>query len=139
MSSKQLNRILEILPNVLAEQVNSYARAVEDALPDIFKDVQVKFEPKISEQVVFLAGLRKLYSVITSNYWVLDNSAKILEGQGILDIRIGSSSFSRGSEYHYNLQEMMKELSEIFSKYQVMDLIYEKSYKEIIRELADGC
>ena len=121
----------------MADSVVSYARALEVALPDIFRDAQRKYRKDIADQIVFLAGVKKLFSIIDSTYWMLDNSSAILERQEISVIKVGSSDLSRSGKDYQLLKNLRQSLVEILSEQRIYHLVSERSYSNIIEQLMD--
>lgn len=137
MSFNALARTVEDLPSSVKDSVLSYSRSVEVSIPEIFKDAQLKYRKELADQVVYVAGLKKLYSFVDSTYWMLDNSSSILEKQQVADIRIGGESFSRDSDNHDKLYSLRKNLIDLLVEKKIYDLVVETSYARILRRLHD--
>ena len=137
MSLNSLTRAIAGMPSGMADSIVSYARSVEVALPDIFRDAQRKYRKDIADQIVFLAGVKKLFSIIDSTYWMLDNSSAILERQEISVIKVGSSDLSRSGEDYHLLKNLRQSLVEILSEQRIYHLVSERSYSNIIKQLMD--
>jgi hypothetical protein len=139
MSLRILAETISDLPYGLSEQVLSYARSLEVAAPEIFREAGVSANRELIESLVFIAGLRKLYSIVDSNYWVLDNTGAILEREQVqFSVRVGSADLSRGSEYHHSLVTVRRELIELLSEHQLLQFVQNIPYVEVVRELAGG-
>jgi len=138
MSLRLLTDTIEDLPYALSEQVLSYARSLESAAPEIFKDAGVKRTRVLTDKLVFYAGLRKLVSIIDSNYWIMDNAGAILERQNLQsEVRIGGADFTRGGAYHQSLIELRKELFELLNEHNALFLLRRVPYVELVQMLAD--
>lgn len=139
MSSQALMQTIALLPYSLAEQVRSYANSVDGALEDIFNEAKVDYSPQLAESIVFLAGIRKLFSIVESQYWLVDNSTTVFSHWGSqATISIGSTNFNRGGAYHRELRELMEGLREILSRHGVFPYIDgSPSYAEVLRLLAN--
>jgi len=136
MSLKLLTDTLESLPYSLKEQVLGYARSISAVAPEIFKEAGVRRNDKTEDKLVFLAGLRKLFSIIDSNYWVIENAGAILEKQQAqFSVRIGGSDFSRGGDYHSQLNTLRKELNNYFIEQGILDLIESRNYSDLVRTI----
>jgi len=123
----------------LSEQVLSYARALEIAAPEIFKDAGVKPNRELTNALVFIAGLRKLFSIVDANYWVVENTGAILASQQEqYSVRVGSTDISRGGTYHQSLKTVRSELTKILAEHKLLQYVGNVPYVEILRELADG-
>lgn len=139
MSIRALSEAITDLPYALSEQVLSYARSLDVAAPEIFKDAGVQFSREVADTLVFVAGLRKLLSIIDSNYWVIDNVGAILERQqDQFSVRVGGTDLSRGGDYHHALVTVRKELVELLSEHQLLHFAQNVPYVEVVRELANG-
>ena len=139
MSVRALSDAIKDLPYSLAEQVLSYARSMDIAAPEIFKDAGIAFSREVADTLVFIAGLRKLFSIIDSNYWMIDNAGEILEQQqDQFAVRVGAADLSRGGTYHQSLATVRRELVELLSEHQLLQFVQNASYVEVVRELANG-
>ena len=113
MDIEALTRTVESLPSALKDQVLGYARSVGAAAPQIFQDAGVNISSKAAGRLVYLAGIRKLYSIIESSHWILDNAGAILERQNLYRIQVGGSDFSRNGEYHRELKTLKREFDRL--------------------------
>lgn len=138
MSIRILSETIDDLPHALSKQVMSYARSLEYAAPEIFKEAGIRQSRELTNILVFVAGLRKLYSIVASNYWVLDNAGAILSSQQQQNVRVGGMDLSRGGNYHQSLNKLRSELADLLSKHQLLQYVREMPYVELLRGLADG-
>lgn len=134
MSYKVLIDAIQGLPRALKDQVLGYALCVEGALPEIFKKAGRQYDNAIGDQIIFLAGMRKLYSLVSSNYWTLDNSATLLGDMDVKHITAGSVDLSKSGKLHANLQELNKSLEDIFSEHELLQY-FNVDYAEIVNNL----
>lgn len=136
MSLTLLSSTVSELPFALREQILGYAESVKHALPTIFADAGIaNIRQEVADHVIFLAGIKKLHSLVASNYWALDNSASLLQAADVKSIRIGSRDFSRGGELHTSLKSALQEVENILSRLEIMDLL-DLSYVELVQQLA---
>jgi len=115
--------------------VIGYAESVSRSISDIFRDCDVQFDPTIADEVVFLSGIRKLYSIISSSYWTLDNSGALLERLGTGLILAGAADLSRGGDLYKDVGKLLRALDEALlatDSYKYMKL----SPRELVVELA---
>ena len=138
MSIRSLKEAIEGIPYSLSDQVLSYSRSVSVALPEIFDEAGVAYNRDIADQVVFLAGVRKLFSIIDSAYWVIDNASAILEKNDMHRIRVGGTNLSRGADYHYSVEQLRKNLIALLEDNNIYRYIADQSYVEIVRDLSSG-
>jgi len=137
VSYKELEETVKGLPWALEEQVLGYARSVDDALPEIFREAGRAFDRALADQVVFLAGLRKLHSIVAGNYWTLDNSGKLLETLDVSKIRAGSLDLSRGGDLHVRLESLVKSLERALEKNDVRQYLG-VDYRTLVGMLASN-
>lgn len=139
MSLRALSDAIDSLPYALSEQVLSYAKSLELAAPDIFKNAGIKRTKELTDTLVFIAGLRKLFSIVDSNYWVIDNAGAIFsKQQDQYEIRIGGTDLSRGGTYHQALNVLRTEFYKILSQHKLLQYVQNMPYSEIVREIANG-
>lgn len=136
MVPNALNRVAEELPWSLREQVIGYARSVDYALPEIFKEANIKFDQEISNKVVFLSGIKKLYSIVSSSYWAIDNSGKLLNSINVEYVTAGSLDLSVGGEFHKKLKTLLGNIDRILTDSD-LNMFLSRSYKDIVKELYD--
>ena len=138
MSLRLLISTIAELPFVLREQVLGYAESVKQALPDICRKAGVRPSVRLTDQVIYLAGIRKFHGLVASNYWALDNSATLLQASDISRIRMGAQDFSRGGLVHTELKNALEALEATLLRQGVKELIY-LPYGELVQSLAqDG-
>ena len=135
MSIRALTEITEDLPHTIANDVMGYARSVQSAIPEIFRDARIREDRDLGDQLVFLAGIKKLYSLISSQYWTLDNSLHLMEQDDVSVVRIGSTEISRGSDYHRRLRVAVREFERLLADANMTELIEIRSYSELAQRL----
>jgi hypothetical protein len=78
MSLALVHEFAQELPPRLRESVIGYARSVQDAIPDISRDAEIRQDQGLADQLVFLAGIKKLHAICSGTFWILDNSLRSL-------------------------------------------------------------
>lgn len=138
MSLATVREMTKDLPRGLSTQVVSYAESVERVLPEIFRGADREFNRTVGDQLVFLAGVRKLHSIVASNYWTLDNSAALLQNLNINGIQSGQMDFSRGSVFHQKLRRLLEALEGVVGEHHLTQYLNAR-FSEVIQMLvADG-
>jgi hypothetical protein len=123
---------------VLREQVLGYAESVRQALPDIYREAGVQPSSFLSDQITYIAGIRKFHGLVASNFWALDNSASLLLASDVSQIRMGAQDFSRGGNVHTILKNALEALESALDRQGTSELI-ELRYPELVQRLAaDG-
>ncbi len=140
MSIRQLAELTETLPRVTRDDVMGYARSVERVLPGIFRDARVRYEEQLASDLVFLAGVKRLYEVVSSTYWLADNSlaATGRNERPTEAAVVGSLVLRRGTGFHRAIGRLLGDLEEVLSELELRGLIRERSLTVVLRELADG-
>lgn len=139
MSIKALSEAIEPLPYTLSEQVLSYAKSLEAAAPQIFADAGIQRTRENTDKLVFIAGLRKLFSIMDGNYWVIDNASALLSKQANqYAVHVGGTDLSRGGAYHSSLRRMLTEFTQLLLDKNLMRHVRDLSYTELVREMSDG-
>ena len=135
MSIAHLRDMTEKLPPSLREQVLGYAESVRIAAPAIAKDQGIDLTQAFEDRITFLAGIRKLYSIVSSSYWSLDNSATLLARTDTPSITIAGRSFSRGSDLHQQLHALLTDLESALKESQVLSVV-QLSFSEMAEAAA---
>lgn len=136
MIPKELKDSVENLPWALRDQIIGYAKSVDDALPEIFREAGHEFDRALGDQLVFLAGVKKLYSIVGSCYWALDNSGKLLESLDVSAIRAGGLDLTRGGYLHTRLHALITSLDIAFEQNNVRHYL-NLDYKTLIQLLSN--
>ncbi len=130
--------MIEGLPKGLSDQVIGYAESVERALPEIFRDAGRQYNSTIADQLVFLAGVRKLHSIVVSSYWILDNSAALLKELSTDQIRVGHTDYSRGGVFYQDLAGLLDLLEKVLIKHNISQYL-NVPFSEVLKMLVtDG-
>ncbi len=132
MSMQRVISLASELPPALRDQVTSYAESVERVIPEIFAELGRPIEQERADQVIFWAGIRKIYSLVTATFWTLDNSIEILSRSDIGRIRIGGTDFSRGSDIYLRLRELLTALERAAADVSFRELM-EESPRDSLR------
>lgn len=136
MIPKELQNTVEALPWALREQIIGYAKSVDDALPEIFREAGREFDRALGDRLVFFAGVKKLYSIVGSCFWALDNSGKLLESLDVSTIRAGGLDLTRGGNLHARLQALITSLDVALEKNNVRNYL-NLDYKTLIELLSN--
>ena len=138
MSLARVRTLVALLPYSLQEQVEGYARRVGDAVPEITAEAQVNLTPRQIDALIYLAGVRKLYAIVSSNYTVLQESARLLSSAGVEGVRIGGTDFSPGSPFSTTLARLHRHLTALLDNLGIPRRILLGSYTDLVRLVANG-
>jgi hypothetical protein len=131
-----LLEMMASLPGPLRDQVVGYADSVRLAAPSIARDCGIEHTKKFEDHIVFISGIRKLFSIVSSSYWSLDNSATLLSRSDISAITIAGRSFSRGSELHQELHSLLTDLEAALAESGVLSMI-QLSFSEMAEAVSN--
>lgn len=133
MSIREVRDLASSLPHSLAAQVIGYAESVEHALPEIFRESRLPATERLSDDLVLLAGLKKLHWLAASSYWTLEHSGRLLASLDIPHVRIGRMDVSVGGDIHAALGLLLAELDAAMGD-KVVALLH-MSWTEVIERL----
>lgn len=136
MSLRYVNTFALELPYTLREQVLDYARSVEAASREIFKEAEVKLTDELRDQLVLVAAIRKLHSICSTSYWLLYNSTKLL-GSDVSGVRVGGTTFSRESPHFGQLATLLGDLETVLSNQGLSIELVRQPYPQILHFLAN--
>ena len=136
MSLRYVNAFAPELPYTLREQVLDYARSVEAASRDISKEAEIELTDELLDQLVLVAAVRKLHAICSSSYWLLYNSTKLL-GDEVTGVRVGGTTFSRGSAHFDQLATLLGYLETVLRDQGLSIEILRQPYPEILSFLAN--
>lgn len=126
------------LPTRLRDDILGYARSVQSALPGIFEDAGVRETRELRDQLVFIAGVRKLHAICSSTFWILENSLAGLQQADIRQVRLGGRTVSRGSGMWTELRDTLTAIEAILARHDLLHFVSTPSYADILRELTNG-
>lgn len=134
MSIENLTPILNGLPASLSEQVRAYTESVRGSLSEIFTEAKLPYNQDLARQLLFFAGIRKLYNIISSAYWSLTNSSGLLRQNDINEIYIGSMDVGPNSIYVHQLGALLNDLEQTLYRFHLKEYL-EGSYPEILKRM----
>ena len=137
MSLELVTEFARELPPRLREDVVGYARSVQTVLPEIFRDAGIAENRDLRDQIVFIAGVKKLHAICSSAFWILDNSLRGLERADVQQVRLGRVYVGRGSREWLQLQDAVRAVEGILQEQRILHLVYTSSYAGILTELAN--
>jgi hypothetical protein len=138
MSVQRVQRIAQRLPYSLREQVIGYARSVADVTAEIAEQAGVPMTASLRDQLALLAGLKKLYSISSAGYWAVDGAGAYLQRQDVSSVRIGSTDYSRGGDFHYALRTLLQDFDRFLAAHDLAELVAVDSYAELAQRLVNG-
>ncbi len=138
MSIERVADFARELPPKLREDIIGYARSVQSALPEIFQDAGIAETRELRDQLVLIAGVKKLHAICSSAFWILDNSLAGLQQADIQQVRLGGLFIARGSRQWLELRDAVAAIEGVLADQGVLPFVYTPSYAEVLRELTGG-
>lgn len=137
MSMKLLADTISDLPFSIREQILGYADSVRASAKDIANEAGVEYSQEFSNNLAYLSGIKKLYSLVSTSFWSLDNTSVLLSKSDISTITIAGRNYSKNSpvyaEIYALLNALDKKLFDLKIK-EVMQLPYSELAEWIANE-----
>jgi hypothetical protein len=138
MSVESLRAITAELPWVLRSQVEGYVLTVEAAKYDIFKAASIDYDERLYQQFIFLVGIQRIWSLVDSQYWILNNSLNLLRNSDARVVEIGGSEFHTNSSFYRDLSALRGNLDVLLQKEGISHLVKTKNPKELLLALRES-
>ena len=90
--------LIDSMPFDLQLDLRAYVRALEQSIPEIFCDIDVRVTEPIRQEFLYLATLRKTWNFVDSQYVALRESLRVLGRYGVAEVAIGASRYGPESE-----------------------------------------
>lgn len=100
----------------------AYARSVQSALPEMFQGAGVAETRDLRDQLVSIAGVKKLYAICSSAFWILDNSLRGLERVEVQQVRLGRLFLARGSREWAQLRDTVTAMEAVLQEQRILPL-----------------
>jgi len=97
---------LEPLPYTLRQRVEGYAEFIEETAEQVAADTGLPAEPSFRDEFVYFAGLRRLWTLVDSQYWLIDRSLALGAGFGVTSVAAGRHRFDRDAGPLYELRRL---------------------------------
>lgn len=131
MSRARLAEALGPLPFALREQVEGYVSFVEETAAEAFTGANIRPDDELLDEFSYFAGLRRLWTLVDTEFWLIDRSLVLGRDFGLDGITAGGSRFSRGQGQHLELGRLRDNLLNEFSRLEILDLVQSNSLEEL--------
>jgi hypothetical protein len=88
--------LIDDLPFRIRDNLEGYVLSIEQAAPEIFTAAGVDFTTELRDQLVFMAGVRKMWLLVDSQYQVLSRSLLVLEANQVALLQVGGTTYGSG-------------------------------------------
>lgn len=136
MSLRTLQEFTSELPYAIREQVLGYARSVRDAAPEICREAEVPPSLELVDQLMWLAAMKRLHTIVGSAYWTLENANALLQQHDAGPASVGSTDYAEGSLMYATLSRLQGDLGRLEQDLGLVNLI-RLPWPEAARALAD--
>jgi hypothetical protein len=137
MSLADVDEFAQNLPYVLREQVVGYARSIRDAAPEIIQEAGVSPSPGVIDQLIWIAALKRLHSILSSTYWTINTANVLLREQNAGFPVIGGVDYSLKSSFYSRLRSALQDLEALLSSLDLSDLIT-LQWADVVKRLVNG-
>lgn len=100
-----LNEIMKELPFSIREEIGGYLASVELNATSIFEESKVQLTKERLDKFIFLVGLRRIWTMVDTQYWILDNCLSLVQENQVKDVTIGSLHLSKDSEGYNRMKD----------------------------------
>jgi len=111
----ELRSLLTELPRSLAEEIEGYSSSVSDAYSAIASEVGVPRNQReeLEGEFVFAAAIRRLWTLLDTQYWILSHSLGLLASQDVGTVRLGGTRYSRDSRAFRDVRALRDDLQSV--------------------------
>jgi hypothetical protein len=137
--SPELRAVLRELPFALAETLEGYAISVDANRTAIFEEAGLTQaqSDRLGDEFIFAATVRRLWSLVDAQFWVLTHSLDLLERREVSRVRLGGARFSRESPAYREVRELRASLRVLLRRLGVFDLATADSLPAVAQKLAE--
>lgn len=132
MSKYALRELLELLPYNLREEIDGYAMSIYRAGEEIFREAGYQYDEQILDKLVFFAGLKRIWSMVDTQYWIMDNSIMLIQKQGVHNIRIGGPSYGFNLDTYAEIRSLREEFKYILLKLGLNEILEANDIHDIL-------
>ncbi|WP_338825148.1 hypothetical protein MHOCP_07020 [Moorella humiferrea] len=127
-----LKEILYELPSVMREEIEGYIQSIESNAPSIFEEIEVKHPSEdLVEQLIFYAGIRRIWTLLSTVYWTIDNSLVLMRNYDVTSIRVGTTIYGKKTEYYLRLRQLFQDFNTLLSQLGLKEIVDASNLIEI--------
>lgn len=124
------------MPFRLREQVIDYVASVADAIPEIFSDAGIEFSAELRDDLLFLAGIRKIWTLVNGQFELVNGALTLLAESDVRRMRIGSMPLDRQSDLYRSLKTLRDGLQRTFIELGIFDTVRAESLTAMLLKIA---
>lgn len=118
----------------MRESILGYARTIEEAAPEIFKSAGIGYSEALSDQLILVAGIGKLWAQVNAQARILDSTIDILGRRTRL--RVGSAVYGRGTYDFRSVVGLRNDFMRFFRRLDLTDGFFDRPLAEILLDLS---
>lgn len=139
VESSQAKRLINLLPSYdLRESLNGYLLSLELASQEIFRENQIQLNSDLLSKFLFCAVLRKLWSLINSQHWLLHDGLAVSKKSGVNGYLVGGRDYSVGSKDWESVNDLYGQFSELLKKLEMEEIIKSSELSGVLAKLHEG-
>lgn len=132
MVPDSLRQVTASLPWSLRKEVEGYVSSVDDRRGEIAREAGVRLNNERRRRLLFAAGVRRMWAIVESSFWMVDNSLERLAQHDVHRIQMGSTFYRRGGDMNRTLKELRDSLSELLVELEVQKVVEARSLSELL-------
>jgi hypothetical protein len=121
MASEQIQGLLSDLPFAMRNAIEGYVDAVDAVLEEIARDANVDLTSDIREQFLFIVAVRRIWTIVNGQYWILRTSANIAQERDIDGFQLGHERIGRDSAVNRRVTELRTSLHALLRRLEIED------------------
>jgi hypothetical protein len=137
MSRRLLSAAIAPLPFAIREQLESYADFVDATADDLLPEGGARTTSSLRDDFVFTATLRRLWHLVSGEYWLLDHALALSDRLRVGGLSAGGTLLIRGEGVHSTIRQLRDNLDAELRRNGLSDLVRARSLEELVTLLVN--
>lgn len=133
MEKEDIINLIRTLPRNFSYQIDGYINSIENASKDIFLEAKIEYDTILLNKLLYFAAIRKVWSLVNSQYWALKNALSILGRNRISEISIGSANYTQDSQDFLEIQEFRSNFLDLLIELELSEVVESKNMSELLK------
>ncbi len=135
MSLQVLAELIHELPGTMREQIEGYANSIRDAGEEIFRNAGIAFDEQLLDEFILVVGIRRLWTLVDSPYWLLQHSINTARKQGANGFTVGGAVLESGSPEVNRITTLRQQFQDILITLQLSSYLDARSLRDVLKQL----
>lgn len=132
----QAKQLIQSIPSyALQETLGGYLQSVQFAASDIFREMGIKKDEKLLNKFLFCAVVRRLWSIIHVQNWLLRNSMNVSVNDEMQGYAIGARNYSLGSNDYRAVTKFYDDFSSFLDELGIGEIIKAPTLSDVLFSL----